>query len=88
MVYTVIHDFADLQDGEHIYREGDTFPRSGVKPTSSRIAELLSNGNRIGTALIAEKIETARTPEPEAEAEQPEPEHKRQGRRKKNSAEA
>jgi hypothetical protein len=87
MVYTVIHDFADLQDGEHIYRTGDVFPRSGVKPTSGRIAELLSNGNRIGTALIAEKIETARTPEPEAEAE-PEPEHKRQGRRKKISAEA
>jgi hypothetical protein len=85
MVYTVIHDFADLQDGEHIYRVGDSFPRSGVKPTSGRIAELLSNGNRIGTALIAEKIETARTPEPEAE---PEPEHKRQGRRKKISAEA
>ena len=85
MVYTVIHDFADLQDGEHIYRVGDSFPRSGVKPTSGRIAELLSNGNRIGTALIAEKIETARTPEPEAEAE-PEPEHKRQGRRKKISA--
>jgi hypothetical protein len=81
MVYTVIHDFADLQDGEHIYRVGDSFPRSGVKPTSGRIAELLSNGNRIGTALIAEKIETARTPEPEAE-----PEHKRQGRRKKISA--
>ena len=84
MVYTVIHDFADLQDGEHIYRVGDSFPRSGVKPTSGRIVELLSNGNRIGTALIAEKIETARTPEPEAKSE---PEHKRQGRRKK-SAEA
>jgi hypothetical protein len=80
MVYTVIHDFADLQDGEHIYRVGDSFPRSGVKPTSGRIAELLSNGNRIGTALIAEKIETARTPEAEAE-----PEHKRQGRRKKSA---
>lgn len=85
MVYTVIHDFADLQDGEHIYRTGDVFPRSGVKPTSGRIAELLSNGNRIGTALIAEKIETTRTPEPETNSE---PEHKRQGRRKKISAEA
>lgn len=84
MVYTVIHDFADLQDGEHIYRVGDSFPRSGVKPTSGRIAELLSNGNRIGTALIAEKIEAhVQAPEPEAE-----PEHKRQGRRKKNSADA
>jgi hypothetical protein len=81
MVYTVIHDFADLQDGEHIYRTGDVFPRPGVKPTSSRIAELLSNGNRIGTALIAETIETTHMPEPAQE-----PEQKRQGRRKKNSA--
>lgn len=86
MVYTVIHDFADLQDGEHIYRTGDVFPRSGVKPTSGRIAELLSNGNRIGTALIAEKIDAhVQAPEPETKSE---PEHKRQGRRKKNSAEA
>lgn len=84
MVYIVIHDFADLQDGEHIYRTGDVFPRSGVKPTSGRIAELLSNGNRIGTALIAETIDAhVQAPEPETE-----PEHKRQGRRKKNSAEA
>jgi hypothetical protein len=83
MVYTVIHDFADLQDGEHIYRTGDAFPRPGVKPSSSRIAELLSNGNRIGTALIAEAIETTHMPEP---AQEQEPEQKRQGRRKKNSA--
>jgi hypothetical protein len=54
-----------------------------VKPSSSRIAELLSNGNRIGTALIAEAIETTRMPEPAQE-----PEQKRQGRRKKISAEA
>jgi hypothetical protein len=64
---------------------------------------LLSNGNRIGTALIAEAIETTHMPEPVKEPEHmpepvkepehmpepvKEPEQKRQGRKKKNSAEA
>lgn len=52
--YVVIKDFKDLQDRQHIYRVGDTYPRKGYKPSKKRIEELLGNENRIGEPLIAE----------------------------------
>lgn len=53
MMYTVIKRFRDLQDKEkHIYAVGDEFPRSGLKPTEERIAELASDKNKIGAPLI------------------------------------
>jgi len=52
--YVVIKDFKDLQDRQHIYRVGDTYPREGYKPSKKRIEELLGNENRIGEPLIAE----------------------------------
>ncbi|ABC61277.1 hypothetical protein [Geobacillus phage GBSV1] len=52
--YVVIKVFKDLQDRQHIYRVGDTYPRKGYKPSKKRIEELLGNENRIGEPLIAE----------------------------------
>ena len=53
MAYTVIHEFADVTDNGHVYTSGDTYPRDGLNPTCGRIAELLSNSNRIGEPLIS-----------------------------------
>ena len=52
MKYTVIEAFVDLQDGNHVYRVGDEFPRLGHDVTLSRINELASADNRIGSPLI------------------------------------
>ncbi|MED3716038.1 hypothetical protein P4518_01375 [Geobacillus thermodenitrificans] len=57
--YVVIKDFKDLQDRQHIYRVGDTYPRKGHKPSKKRIEELLSDKNLIGEPLIAEVDEPA-----------------------------
>ncbi|WP_420768752.1 hypothetical protein ACNR9V_03230 [Parageobacillus thermoglucosidasius] len=59
--YVVIKDFKDLQDRQHIYRVGDTYPREGYKPSKKRIEELLSDKNLIGEPLIAEVDEPAAT---------------------------
>lgn len=56
MSYKVIHFFTDLQDFNHAYRVGDIFPRTGVKVSDSRIAELASNKNKQGKPLI-QKVE-------------------------------
>ena len=54
MAYTVIHEFADVTDNGYVYTSGDAYPRDGLNPTCGRIAELLSNSNRIGEPLISE----------------------------------
>lgn len=56
MSYKVIHFFTDLQDFNHAYRVGDIFPRTGVKVSEHRIAELASNKNKQGKPLI-QKVE-------------------------------
>lgn len=53
-MYKVIHDFADLQDNNHVYHAGDEFPRNGVEVGIERIRELSTTGNKIGVALIEE----------------------------------
>lgn len=58
-MYKVIVRFMDLQDENHIYEVGDTFPRDGVKVSTDRISELMSCENKIGCTLI-EKIKSTR----------------------------
>ena len=58
-MYKVIVRFMDLQDENHIYEVGDTFPRDGVKVGADRINELMSCENKIGCPLI-EKIKIPR----------------------------
>lgn len=52
MTYRVLHDFADLQDGKHLYRAGDSFPRPGLAVSKARVDELLGSANATGYPLI------------------------------------
>lgn len=70
MNYTVIREFTDTRDDGHLYRVGDQFPRPAATPSPQRIAELASNGNRLGTALIGIAEETVTEDNP-APKEQP-----------------
>lgn len=56
MSYKVIHYFTDLQDFNHPYKVGDTFPRLGVKVSEERLKELLGKNNKQGKPLI-QKVE-------------------------------
>lgn len=51
-MFRVISTFADLQDGKHLYKPGDTFPRQGLIVDAARIAQLASCDNATGRALI------------------------------------
>ena len=56
-MYKVIKSFTDLQDNNHAYSVGDTFPHNGVEVDAKRIAELASDKNRLGVPLIEEITE-------------------------------
>lgn len=51
-MYRVIEYFTDLQDDDHEYRAGDTFPREDLKVSEARLAELASAENLRGIPLI------------------------------------
>lgn len=53
-MYKVIVRFMDLQDNDHIYEVGDTYPRKGSDPSFDRIRELAGKKNKIGKVLIEE----------------------------------
>ena len=53
-MYKVIKSFTDLQDNNHAYYVGDTFPHNGVDVDAGRIVELASGKNRRGVPLIEE----------------------------------
>jgi len=55
MMYKVIKYFTDLQDDNHAYHEGDTYPREGLEVLASRFKELSGKNNLRGEPLI-EKI--------------------------------
>ena len=52
MAYRVIRDFADLEDGKHIYRVGDIYPRQGLAPAKERVEFLQSSQNLLQTPVI------------------------------------
>lgn len=51
-MYTVIHEFLDLQDDSYHYKKGDTYPRKGKKASAERVEELSGSENKIGVPLI------------------------------------
>ncbi len=53
MSYKVIHYFTDLQDFNHPYNVGETFPRLGMKVSEERLKELSTSKNKQGKPLIA-----------------------------------
>lgn len=92
MKYMVLSEFADLQDGNHIYRVDDEYPRKGYSPTDERVDELSTGKNLLHKPLI-QKVEDEVTPheveesseveeqpkeiEEETEAEEEQPKRKR-----------
>ncbi|SIT91679.1 hypothetical protein [Edaphobacillus lindanitolerans] len=50
--YKVIVDFTDFQDGGHVYRADDPYPRKGAKVSEERVAELSSTENKRNEVLI------------------------------------
>lgn len=53
MIYRVIKDFTDLENG-HKYKKGDLYPCEDYSPKDERIKELESVNNRQKTQLIEE----------------------------------
>lgn len=77
MRYIVLSEFADLQDGKHVYGIGDEYPREGYSPTAERITELSSGKNLLQKPLIklVEESVVVETPEAVVEtSEEDEPE--------------
>ena len=64
-MYKVIKHFVDLQDNNHKYDVGDTYPRKGLNVLQSRINELASNKNKQKTPLIEETPEKVEEPKKE-----------------------
>lgn len=52
-MYKAVKAFRDLQTNL-VYAVGDTFPHNGVEVDAKRIAELVSDKNRLGVPLIEE----------------------------------
>lgn len=65
-MYQVLEMFADLQDHNHIYQPGDSFPREGLSVSPERLAELAGKENKRKRPVIAEQQE-----EGQQEEEQP-----------------
>lgn len=51
-MYKVIEYFTDLQDNNHEYNVGDTFPRDGLNVSDERLTELSTKNNRQNKTLI------------------------------------
>lgn len=67
-MFRVLSVFADLQDSNHIYNEGDVYPRVGYTPSDVRLEELSTNKNRLHKPLIEAVIVKDET---KSEIEQP-----------------
>lgn len=57
-MYKVVYGFLDLQDEQHYYAVGDTFPREGMEVSEERLTELMTDANKIGVPLIQSVPET------------------------------
>lgn len=61
MGYKVTRFFYDLQDNDHLYNVGDSYPRKGMAASDKRIAELMSGKNRLkAPVIIAEEPKKTR----------------------------
>lgn len=59
MMYKVIKFFTDLQDNNYPYNVGDIFPRTGLKVSAERLAELAGSENKHGVPLIVKEADEA-----------------------------
>ena len=51
-MYKVIKGFFDAEDNDHLYKEGDIYPRSGYEPSEDRVKALSTNDNKAEKLLI------------------------------------
>lgn len=65
--YKVISSFLDLEDGKHIYHEGDDYPYDGQTPSKRRVQQLSTNGNKLGRSLIVKMQDSKKDHENEPE---------------------
>lgn len=68
-MYKVIRYFIDLEDNNHAYHVGDTFPRDGKKVSVERINALLSGDNKRKAKMIIEDTTAVSEPKEEAQEE-------------------
>lgn len=68
-MYKVIRYFIDLEDNNHAYHVGDTFPRDGKKVSVERINALLSGDNKRKAKMIVEDTTAVSEPKEEAQEE-------------------
>ena len=95
--YRVVYKkFKDLEDNNHIYKQGDIYPREGLEPTKKRISELSSKKNKIGEILIKkieeskenkEAIEDEKTEEPKENQESTDDEKVEESKENKETTE-
>jgi gas vesicle protein len=52
MTFLVIAPFVDLEDGHHMYRVGDVYPRAGLNVSEERIMQLLSTQNKAHKSFL------------------------------------
>ena len=64
-MYEVIRAFCDLTDDNRLYQVGDEYPAKGVKPTKTRIKELLTGSNRMGKVYLREIEDAPAAPDPD-----------------------
>lgn len=69
-VYVSVREkkWKDLEDNNHIYKNGDIYPREGYEPTEERIKELSTKKNKLKEVLI-KKTEKEVDEEDETEGE-------------------
>ena len=67
MAYICKVNFCDMDDNNHVYHEGDKYPRKGYTPAESRIKQLLSAANALGMSAIAIEQKVAENAEKQAE---------------------
>lgn len=53
-MYKVIKDFIDKKDNDHLYKEGEAYPREGYEASAERIDFLISDKNLTGSPVITE----------------------------------
>lgn len=72
-MYKVVRFFTDLQDENHPYNVGDSFPREGLKVSEERLKELSSSNNLQNAPLIVkEEVKKVEKPIEEKPTEEPE----------------
>lgn len=81
MTFLVIAPFVDLEDGHHMYRVGDIYPRAGLNVSEERIMQLLSTQNKAHKSFL-ERIAEQTDEESSAVAEAEQPKKRRTKRSK------